>query len=276
MLTVPITAIILTHNEEKMLPGCLNSLTWVSHLIIVDQQSTDKTVHIAQSAGATVISCTDQSFSHRRGCALPHVHTEWLLYVDADERVTPQLADSIMQLMKRVEENPQKKGVGLVSRKNFYYGKELHHGGWSEPAIPRVFHKNSLLGWSGTIHESPQFKDQPTKLAGELWHLSHRSVIEGLKKSVEWTPLEAHLLYEARIPTVSATTVVRKGLGEIWRRGVMQRGFLDGETGKMEILIQALNRMLVYLQVWELQQQPPLSATYTKLESEITKLWEKR
>lgn len=268
MTQSPITAVVIAKNEATMLPGCLQSLHWCSKVIVVDSGSSDTTAKVARTLGATVITDTDPSFAHRRTIVLPHIQTRWVLYVDADERVTPVLARSIKKMLSETTAD-----VGLIARKNFHYGQVLHYGGWTESAIPRLFAKDVLTGWQGDIHESPIYTGTSFRLEGELWHLTHRSIVEGLYKTAAWTPMEAALLYEGGISPVTPWTVLRKGLGEAVRRGITQKGYKDGITGWMEVFIQAINRMLVYLQVWELQQSPPIADRYSTLEKELSDQW---
>lgn len=268
MTKSPVTAIVIAKNEEKMLPGCLGTLGWCEDVVVVDSGSTDDTAVLARKHGAKVVRIDDPSFAKRRTQALSAVKTQWVLYVDADERVTPILARSIKKLISETTAD-----VGLISRKNFHYGQNIRYGGWTEPAIPRLFSKKVLKGWEGAIHESPVYTGTTLRLDGELWHLTHRSVSEGLYKSAAWTPMEAKLLYEGGIPSVTPWTIVRKGLGEILRRGITQQGYKDGSTGWMEVFIQAINRMLVYLQVWELQQTPSIPSRYENLEKELSDQW---
>lgn len=268
MQKLPVTAVILTKNEESMLPGCLATLSWCEVVIVVDSGSSDNTVGLAKKAGSLVISTDSNSFAQRRNIALKSVKTEWLLYVDADERVTPELANSIKDCVIN-----EKISAGLLHRKNYFYGVNLQHGGWDEQPLTRLFRVSSLTEWTGEVHETPHFTGSSTVLTGELWHFSHRSVTDGLIKTTAWTPVEARLLFESGVAPVTPWTIARKMVGEIYRRGFKWGGYKDGATGWMEIWVQAINRALVYLQVWELQQHPPIPQTYQELEKNIQQQW---
>lgn len=268
MPKTPVTAVVIAKNEEQMLPGCLASLAWCEDVVVIDSGSTDATAAVAKKHSARVVYNADPSFAQRRTEVLSAIKTRWIIYVDADERVTPVLARSVKKMIAQTTAD-----VGLIARKNFHYGQSLQHGGWLEPAIPRLFTKESLKGWEGDIHESAVYVGTSLRLQGELWHFTHRSVAEGLYKSAAWTPMEAKLLYEDGAAPVTPWVVARKGLGEIFRRGIKQQGYKDGATGWMEVFIQAINRMLVSLQVWELQQNPSIADRYASLEKELADQW---
>lgn len=271
MKIFPVSAIILTRNEAEMIQACLDTLKWCQEIIVVDENSTDQTTSIAQASGAEVFQSQETSFASRRELAIKKATQPWILYIDADERVTPALMSSIVNNLNNVD-----MAVGLINRVNFFYGQRMTAGGWTEPAIPRLFRQSALQGWTGAIHESPKFQGSAKKLSGELWHFTHRSVESGLLKTVAWTPMEADLLAANLSHKVGALTVLRKGLGEFMRRVFWHKGYKDGETGVMEGIIQAINRMLVYIQVWERQKHPPITQHYQQLEKEIYQQWQKQ
>lgn len=264
----PITAVILTKNEANMLAGCINSLAWCDEILLIDNGSTDETVSLAENLGARVINFSHPSFARKRNEALKHAKNDWLFYIDADERVTPTFAKEVM-----VQLETSSAKVLQANRENICYGFEFKHGGWENDLVTRIFHKTALKEWLGQIHESPVFTGEVIKLHSPLIHLTHRSTEDNLRKSAEWTKLEAELLYKAGEKPVTLLTLFRKGLMEFFRRAVSKKGYRDGMAGLVEAVVQGLNRMIVYIQVWELQQKPSLTDRYAKKEEELEKLW---
>lgn len=269
MKVASLTAAVLTRNEAEMIQGCLATLRWCQQILVIDTHSSDETVELAKAVGAEVRTTDQTSFAKRRDEALAACQTEWILYIDADERVTPELAKQIERV---VDENVL--DVASFPRRNYFFGRQFAHGGWQAEEVTRLFRVSALRGWHGDIHESPVFEGASIQLSSPLWHFSHRSIADGLSKTAVWTPMEAALLAESHLQPVTFWTVLRKGLGEVWRRGFKQAGWKDGDAGKMEVLTQAINRMLVYMQVWERQQQPPVSSRYQSLEEEVQTLWQ--
>lgn len=264
-----ITAIILTKNEATMLPACLACLDFCEEIIVIDGASTDDTVKIAENFGCKVLQFEPQSFARRREKALDFVKTDWLFYVDADERVSPELATEILQKLSL-----GKTEVFGMRRDNVCYGQHLQYGGWQKDFVTRVFKKTALKGWQGEIHESPIYHGQMELLEHSLLHLTHRSTQENLQKSAAWTIREAELLAAKEKKPVTAKTLLRKAFMEWWRRFLLAKGYKDGMVGWVEALVQAMNRLMVYIQVWELQQKPSLVDRYKHEEEKVRQAWQ--
>jgi glycosyltransferase involved in cell wall biosynthesis len=125
----PVTAVVLTFNEEKNLPACLESLaTWVENLYVVDSGSTDRTVEIARAAGAVVVEHAFENYGAQRNWAIDTlpISSPWTLHIDADERITVELRDSITAALAR---DPQDVDGFLVSRRTMFMGTWIKHGG---------------------------------------------------------------------------------------------------------------------------------------------------
>ncbi|HNV45323.1 glycosyltransferase family 2 protein [Candidatus Woesebacteria bacterium] len=269
MSRAKITAVIIAKNEEAMLPACLETLAWCDEILLIDCASTDKTTQVAEKYGARVIGFDHPSFAKIREKGLESVTTDYLFYVDADERVTPALAKEILVHLEN-----QDCQVMNINRENICYGRKFHYGNWQNDQVIRVFHKDSLKGWQGEIHESPIYSGHVCQLSHKLIHLTHRSTQENLIKSANWTIKEASLLAASeQTKPVTFFTILRKGFMEFYRRAFKYQGRKDGLAGLIEALVQGINRMLVYIQVWELQQKPSLADRYHKQEMQIKKLW---
>lgn len=263
-----ITAIILAKNEETMIANCIDTLKWCDEIMVIDTGSTDETAKISESLGARVVGFASPDFAKIRNEGLKRSKTDWIFYVDADERVTPELA---REVMVNIETNSAP--VFTLRRLNYCYGSLLQHGGWENDTVTRIFKRQALQGWKGEIHESPVFQGTQLELITPLIHLTHRSTRENLHKSAQWTGIEAKLLFESGIKPVTITTLIRKGFMEFIRRAYVKKGYQDGMTGMVEAIVQGMNRVMVYIQVWELQQKPPIMERYNKLEKEVAKKW---
>jgi glycosyltransferase involved in cell wall biosynthesis len=263
------TAVIIARDEESMIANCIDSLRWCSEILVVDNGSNDTTAEVATSLGARVISFSAHSFAQVRERALKHVKTDWLIYIDADERVTPALAQEI-----QVQLETTKAKALIIPRQNMMYGKVFTAGGWQTEVVTRAFERHALQGWRGDIHESPVYEGETVTLHTPLIHLTHRSTQDGLRKTIEWTAMEAKLLAAANAAPVTPATLIRKPLMEFFRRLVKAQGHKDGMAGWVEAGTQAANKFFVYAQLWELQQKPTLSELYTQAEEAIAKEWD--
>ncbi len=251
-----------------MLEACLDTLSFCQNIIVLDTGSTDRTGKIAEHYGCKVVSFSHESFAKLREKAASLVETDWLFYIDADERVTPALAKEILLHIEQDDVRAM-----TINRENVCYGQRFAYGNWQNDLVTRVFHKTALLGWQGEIHESPIFTGEALRLQHKMLHLTHRNTRDNLRKSADWTIKEAKALEAATVRKISLPLILRKGVMEFYRRAFKHQGYKDGMAGLIEALVQAMNRMIVYIQVWELQQKPSLQARYEKEEQAIKKLW---
>lgn len=264
-----IAAIIIAHNEAGMIVNCLDTLGWCDEVIVVDDNSSDTTRELAERWGARVVN-GEGGFPELRNAGLAATKADWIVYIDADERVTPSLAREIKQAMS----SDSISAYG-ISRRNILYGHQLTHGGWGDDVVVRLFRRSHLKKWAGDVHEHAEIEGETAVLKENLWHLTHRNVIEGLRKTIMWTPVEAQLLAEATSKPISPVTLVRKMVMEVVRRIILKQGYRDGTAGWVEALIQGANKLLVYAQVWEQQQQPSLPDRYQEVEKSIIASWQK-
>ncbi|MDO5561212.1 MAG: glycosyltransferase family 2 protein [bacterium] len=264
-----LTIVIIAKNEAENLSNLLPLLNFSEKVVVVDHQSTDETKKVAENLGATCCPSEVDSFAQIRNQALKEVKTKWVFYLDADERVTPELANEIATAIK-----DEQISALTLKRENICYGFHLQHGGWERDLVTRIFRLSDLKGWQGDIHESPQFSGSQKVLKSPLIHLTHRCTADNLHKSAAWTLKEAQLFIAAKQPPITKKIIIRKTLMEFYRRYWQQKGYRDGMAGFVESFVQAFNRGLVYIQVWELQQQPSLESKYAQEETRIAKLWQ--
>ncbi|MGI5828167.1 MAG: glycosyltransferase family 2 protein [Patescibacteria group bacterium] len=247
-----LTAIILTHNEELMLPDCLKSVSWADEIIVIDKKSQDSTREIAEKFGAKVVTFEGEYFDEWRNVGITKASSPWIFYIDPDERVTPELKAEIEKALDQEEYKAFR-----MPRKNFWWGKEFKACGASPDYVTRLFKKNALKKWQGIIHESPLVEGETGTFDNPLLHYTHRDLMSGLRKSMSWTVMEAQLLFEADHPKISWWRLGKVSLEAFIRKYIKERGFTEGTEGFIESFVQAWNRFMVYEQLWEMQQKIP-------------------
>jgi len=247
-----ISVIIIAKNEGEMIKECLESVKWAEEIILVDTGSTDKTLDIAQKYEVKIISCPTNKpeFAKWRNIGLAAAKGEWLLYVDADERVTPELKRELQEVMAE-----PKYTAYQIPRRNFYLGKEMHYGGAWPGHVKRLFLKEKLIRWERELHEDPVFGGEMGTLKSPLLHFTHRDLASMVEKTLEWSKIEARLLYEANHPPVTWWRILRIMLTEFWYRGIKLQGLRDGAIGWIEVIFQMFSRFITYARLWELQQK---------------------
>lgn len=243
-----ISAIIIAKNEEEMIADCLDSLTFCDEIIVVDNQSEDRTKEIAEKMGARVITCKTDDFSKMRTEGYSNAKCEWILYVDADERVTKTLEKSIIDHASAV--TYQDIGAYTVKRKNFYFGN--HEWPYVEK-LERLFKKGRLIEWYGKVHESPKIDGEVGELNGFLMHYTHRDLSSMLKKTIEWSKIEAQLRISAHHPKMTWWRFPKVMIYAFLNSYVKQQGWRVGTVGIIESIYQSFSAFVTYARLWEMQ-----------------------
>ena len=249
-----ITGIVIAKNEENRLADCLDSLSFCDEIIVVDNGSEDRTVDIAKRMGAEVFTLTSDDFSKLRNFGLTKVKGEWVLYVDADERVDTDLKESIIYLISN-SDRIQKLNGYFLKRKNFYLGSSKKNEWPYIEKLERLFRKESLKGWRGKLHESPIIEGPIGELDGFLLHYTHRDLTSMLEKTIEWSKIEAELRFKSDHPRVTWWLFVRVMITAFLDSYARQGGWKVGTVGLIESIYQAFSTFITYARLWEMQQK---------------------
>jgi glycosyltransferase involved in cell wall biosynthesis len=259
-----ISVLVLTKNEEKMIASCLESAKWADEIILLDNNSQDKTLEIAKKYTDKIFQKKFEGFDKERNFLKDKAKGEWILYIDADERVPVQLKEEIQSAIRHTPY-----AALAIPRKNIFLGKWLKHGGfWPDHQI-RLFKKEKLLGWQGELHEQPKFDGQLDHLKNTLLHLSHRNFDQMIRKTLDWSKIEAKLRFEAGHPKISGWRLARVALTEFFDRLIKRQGFRDGTEGWLEAIYQAFSIFVTYARLWEMQRSQNLEETYKKIDQEL-------
>ena len=245
-----VSAIVLAGNAEDLIKDCLESLSWVDEILVINTGSTDKTVDIARKFKAQVFTAPKGSFSDWRNFGAKKAEGDWLFYVDADERVTPLLR---REIETEIEKENQEYTAFAIPRRNFILGKELRHGGWWPDYAKRLFRRGKFKKWTGELHEEPVFEGKLGHLGNPLIHLKHDNLSDMVEKTNEWSEIEARLMYDANHPPMNIPRFITAMFREFWLRMVRQIAFLDGPKGIIYALYQVYSRFISYAKLWELQ-----------------------
>jgi glycosyltransferase involved in cell wall biosynthesis len=241
-----LTTIIITKNEENNIVDAIETVKFSNQIIVVDNDSVDRTVDLAKKNGAEVVSGTFENFSKQREAALSLVKSDWLFYIDADERVSDELKK---EFEKVISEN-ESKDVYKIKRKNFYFGE---HEWFYHEDIIRFFRKNALKSWTGDIHESPVFIGEVGEFKGFLNHYTHGNLNSMLKKTIVWSDTEASIRFNANHPKMTWWRFPRVMLTTFFKYFVVQKGYRAGTAGLVESIFQSYSIFITYAKLWEMQ-----------------------
>ena len=253
MKKINLSLIIITGNEQDMIADCLHSCNFADEFIMVSN-STDNTIDIAKKTipSIKIFPHTPFNFSKSKNLAVSKSHGDWLLFVDADERITPELKSAIQKIISE-------ESVSFTSydfpRANYYLGHRVKHGGSYPDYVKRLIYRKSFHGFIGDLHEQPQVDGPSQKLTRDLLHYTHRDLTSMMAKSINWTRLEAEMLYQANHPPVVWWRFIRMMLTKFWERLIQQQMWRDGTVGWISVIFETFDTFMIYARLWELQQQ---------------------
>lgn len=225
-IPVPLSVVILTKNEASRIRDCIESVRWADEILVVDDESQDDTVMIARSLGARVLErkmCIEGS--HRNWAYAQALH-EWILSLDADERVSPELAQEIVSLLR--EGAPFE--TYCIPRRNYFGKRWIRHGGWYPSAQMKLF-KKSVFKWEETTVHPRAISDRPWgTMRHDLIHFSYRNREDFIQKLDRHTTLEAQKwLIDGR--RMSSSKALRRTVDRFLRSYLLKQGFRDGRLG---------------------------------------------
>lgn len=259
-----ITVIIIAKNEEERIKTALESVKWADEIIVADNGSTDKTKQIAREFTTKIFEFDGLDFATLRNHASEKAASDWILYIDADERVLIPLKDEIESQVTLGEVS-----AFAIQRKNIIFGRAVGYGPYKKDWVIRLFKKIDLKGWVGKVHEQPTFDGKLGYLKNPLLHLTHRDIDQIVSKSLGWSKIAAQLLYESNHPKMSGWRFLRIFLTSVFNQGIKRGGFFGGTIGVMDSLLQAFSTFLTYVRLWQLQQPKPLNKTYDEIDAQL-------
>ena len=266
MSKIKISAVVNTRNESENLFDCLKTLKFCDEIVVVDMESTDNTKEIAQQF-------TNRIYDHQavgfvepaRNFAINKALGDWILIIDADERVPKTLAAKLIEIADRNELD-----FVRIPRKNLVFGQWLQHSRWWPDYNIRFFKKDSVE-WQDEIHSVPITFGNGFNLQDDsdfaIEHHHYRTIDEYFTRSLRYSTQQAKELIKSGY-VFDPADLVKKPLGEFLSRFFAGEGYKDGLHGLIMALLQFFSILLIYLKVWQSEDQKPIK------EREFTPLWQ--
>lgn len=221
-----LSVIVITKNESAHIAACLDSVAFADEIIVVDSGSTDDTCEIAASRGA-LVACTDDwpGFGRQKNRALDLATKDWVLSIDADERVTPELALAIQRELAAPQADAYK-----IARLSNFGGRWIRHSGWWPDHVLRLFRRGTARFKDVAVHESVIPQSAPQVLGGHFLHYPYAS-LEIFVAKINHYSTEAALLMHQQGRRSSVLSAFGHALWTFVRHYLLRRGFLDGWQG---------------------------------------------
>ncbi|GAB4526548.1 MAG: glycosyltransferase family 2 protein [Anaerolineae bacterium] len=222
-------AVILTKNEERHIRDCIQSVSWADGILISDSYSQDETVAIARQMGASIVQHTFVNFAQQRNTALADakaMHADWVFFIDADERATPELGREIMHVIQ-----DETVAGWWVPRYNYILGHRMRGGGWYPDHQLRLLHINQArYDPTREVHEVAILDGRQGYLQEHLIHFNYDTLAHFRTKQGRYLEFEAKILFDQGVHP-RPWTYLSMPSREFWRRFITLKGYRDGGVG---------------------------------------------
>ncbi|MFA7624477.1 MAG: glycosyltransferase family 2 protein [Pusillimonas sp.] len=252
-----LSVIIITKNEESHIADCLASVAFADEIIVLDSGSTDRTCDIAAALGARVHHSTDwPGFGPQKNRALDLATGDWVLSIDADERVTPELAHAIQTVVSRSGQDAETSlpEAYKIARLSCFCGRWIRHSGWWPDHVVRLFRKGTGRFTDVAVHEKVVTQTDPVILEGHFLHYPYADY-EALITKVNRYSTDAALMMHQRGKTTSLPGIVGHSFWTFIRIYLIRRGFLDGKEGFILAVTAAAGSFFRYAKLWFLNKR---------------------
>lgn len=244
-----LTVVIITLNEADNIRECLESVRWADEIIVLDSGSTDATVKICREYTDKIhVNADWQGFGTQKNRALSHATGDWVLSLDADERVTGSLRAEIQAALRE----PGRVNAFEIPRLSVFCGREIRHGDWWPDYVARLFRRSAARFSDDIVHERLLFEGQSGRLENPLSHLAYHSLGQLLEKLNRYTSAGARAMHQ-KGRRGGLGRGLAHGLWSFLRAYLLRRGFLDGREGFILALAGAQSSYYRYLKLMYLE-----------------------
>lgn len=246
-----ISVYTITYNEEGKIRDCLESVKWADEIVIVDSFSTDKTVEICREYTDKIIQYEFVGFGRLRNIAVSHTSNDWVFSVDADERVTEELRDEIIEKLKSEPDAD----AYFIPRVNYFLGHRVKHCGWyPDYRQPQLFHKSKMKYSDHLVHESFILSGKVSYLRGHIVQYPFLSLEEFLRKIERYSSLRAEDMFREG-KRFKIHHLFTHPLSMFIKTFILKRGFLDGKIGLIISMLYAYYTLIKYIKLWEMSEK---------------------
>lgn len=256
-----ISAFIVCMNEQKHIAACIESVSFCDEILVIDSFSTDETVEIASRLGARVLQHAWPGYAPQKQYGLDHCTHEWVINLDADERVSPELRESILKVLREAHERKVRRGSApedpaeicgyYMNRVVFYLGRWWRRGGWYPEYRLRFFRRSKVV-WGGVEpHERPEISGPTAQIDGELYHYTYEN-------------MDAQFARLGKFSSIAALEDFKVGKRSTWgslifspfmrflKFYLFKKGFREGVAGFIVAVAEGYYTFMKYAKLWEL------------------------
>lgn len=240
-----LSALIITRNEEDNIQGCLESVRFADDIVIVDAFSTDQTVELCRAYTDRIYQREWDNYSSQKNYGHTMCHHDWILSIDADERITPPLIAAIGQAIEQSEAVAY-----TIPIRDWMFGRWIEHGSWPRQQHVRLYRKAHAT-WVSTVHEKLIVDGPIGRLSQPLLHFSHTSIARFISKLNQYTDAEAKQWFEHGVRK-SWPVIILSSLRMFWLQYFYYQGWRDQGHGFILAVLMAVYHFVARVKLWEL------------------------
>jgi glycosyltransferase involved in cell wall biosynthesis len=246
----PISATVITFNEEANIAGALESLRWADEIVVVDSGSTDGTLEICRNRGVAIYGRAWTGYVDQKNYAVEKATNDWVFSLDADERVSPGLAREIADTVR----SGLRYSGYRIPRVACFMGRWIRHGDWYPDYQLRFFDRRHGRWHGGRVHESVRLDQAPGFLNGEIHHFTYRNLSAYLRRLESYSTLAA-ADYHERGTVSTPLRMLLNPAATFVKAYFLKRGFADGTPGFVVAVMGAVSVFFKYAKLYELRGQ---------------------
>jgi glycosyltransferase involved in cell wall biosynthesis len=240
------SVIVITKNEAHNIDACLSSVSFCDDVIVVDAESVDDTVAIAKKHTQNVHTKRWDGFAAAKQFGLKHAKHSWVLWLDADERVMPELAAEI----ERIIDSESMEAAFTIARRAYFLGRWIRHSGWYPGRVARLFHKERATFNDAAVHEGLEIKGTIGVLKNDLLHFTDPNLFHYLAKFNRYTTLASGEQWKKGKKFKRSDLIIRPWW-QFMKMYILRLGFLDGRQGLLLALFSSAYVFTKYAKLWE-------------------------
>jgi glycosyltransferase involved in cell wall biosynthesis len=248
----PISATVITYNEEQNIAGALQSLSWADEIVVVDSGSSDATLEICREYTDRIFRRNWTGYVDQKNFAIDQARHDWIFSLDADERSSQELRAEIKNLARKGFASCGYK----IPRVAFFLGRWIRHGDWYPDYQLRLFDRRHGRWQGGRVHESVKINERPGFLKGEIHHFTYRSLSDYLRRLETYSNLAAFDYHQAG-KSAAPFKLLANPLAAFIKAYLLKRGFLDGTAGFAVAVMGAVSVFFKYAKLYELKRKTP-------------------
>ncbi len=223
-----LSAIVITYNEEENIAECLESVKWADEIIVLDSASEDKTVEISKKFTQNITDTGKISYAQKRNRGIDIAKGDWILWIDADERVSAELKKEIIEI---INSGNNEADAYLINRKSFFINKFIRHSGWYPDYTLRLFKRSAKIRFNeAKVHEKIIYEGKRARLNAVILHYTDKNFEHYLNKLNNYSGLSAAELFENK-KKASLVDIIFRPVFTFFKMYFLRLGILDGYMG---------------------------------------------